>query len=140
VRDEEAATVDGARLQDTAQLRAESLPAVTYEQPFGPRWEVFKVHGRMFLLMTDLPGSPVVILKCDPDEAEALRHAYPDDISAGYHMNKRHWVTLTPGGSLDEQLVEELVTDSYRLVVGKLPRVLRPVDPETFGARAPGAR
>ena len=42
-------------------------------------------------------------------------------------MNKRHWITLAPGGSLTEQLVEELVTDSFKLVHETLPRAERPV-------------
>lgn len=44
-------------------------------------------------------------------------------------MNKRHWISLTPGPSLDEELVRELVTESYLLVVEKLPRSQRPIDP-----------
>ena len=30
------------------------------------------------MLMTDLPGRPVVILKADPDSAVALREQYAD--------------------------------------------------------------
>lgn len=44
-------------------------------------------------------------------------------------MNKRHWISLTPGPSLNEDLVRELVTESYLLVVEKLPRAQRPIDP-----------
>ena len=48
-------------------------------------------------------------------------------------MNKEHWITLHGGGRLDGQLVDDLVTESYPLVLEKLPRRLRPVDPATFG-------
>lgn len=48
-------------------------------------------------------------------------------------MNKKHWITMTGGGRLDGQLVADLVTESYLLVVEKLPRAQRPVDPATFG-------
>ena len=48
-------------------------------------------------------------------------------------MNKQHWITLHPGGNLQKQLVEDLVTESYLLVVENLPRAERPVDPATFG-------
>lgn len=44
-------------------------------------------------------------------------------------MNQRHWISLTPGPSLDEELVRELVTESYLLVVEKLPRAQRPIGP-----------
>ncbi|ONI88908.1 cytoplasmic protein [Saccharothrix sp. ALI-22-I] len=117
--------MDAKTLQETARARAESLPAAGLEHPFGPDWEVFKVQGKVFMLMTEVPGRPVVILKSDPGDAEALRTSYPD-ITPGYHMNKKHWITLAPGDSIDEKLVEDLVTDSYRLVVGTLPRSRRP--------------
>ncbi|WP_430459363.1 MmcQ/YjbR family DNA-binding protein [Rhodococcus opacus] len=51
-------------------------------------------------------------------------------------MNKRHWITLSPGGTIDKGLVDDLVTESYLLVVNNLPRPERPVDPETFGQRS----
>lgn len=72
-----------------------------------------------------LAGQPVVIVKVDPSEAAALREAHVD-ITAGYHMNKRHWITLVPGDSIDQNLVEDLVTESYRLVVAALPQSRSP--------------
>ena len=48
-------------------------------------------------------------------------------------MNKKHWITLESGEGVDEDLVRELVTDSYRLVVAHLPKVEQPVDPHTYG-------
>lgn len=88
------------------------------------------------MLQTELTGEPIVILEADPLEARLLRQSHPD-IAPGYHMNRRHWITLHPGGDLDRHMVEDLVTDSYLLVVGNLPRADRPVDPDTFrsGAR-----
>ncbi len=97
-----------------------------------------KVRGKVFMLTTDVTGEPLVILKSAPDEATALREQHAE-ITPGYHMNKRHWITLHGGDSLDRGLVEELVTDSYRLVVAGLPKAQRPVDPATYarGDRAP---
>lgn len=57
-------------------------------------------------------------------------------MTPGYHMNKRHWIALHPDGDLDPGLVDDLVTESYLLVVEGLPRTQRPVDPETFAHRA----
>ena len=48
-------------------------------------------------------------------------------------MDKRHWLSLAAHPDLDEQLVRDLVTESYLLIVAKLPRTRRPVDPEIFG-------
>ncbi|GAB3460297.1 MmcQ/YjbR family DNA-binding protein [Streptomonospora sediminis] len=134
----------GKALQEAAQQCAQNLPATTLYS-FEPGWEACRVHEKWFMLMTEVPrhsrvrdsrivaGQPVVIVKADPSDAAALREAYPD-ITAGYHMNKRHWITLAPGDSIDTKLVEELVTESYRLVLATLPRSRRPIDPEAVGA------
>ncbi|MEU6351715.1 MmcQ/YjbR family DNA-binding protein [Streptomyces sp. NPDC047072] len=130
--------MNGPTLHKTAADCAEELPGAQLEQPFGPDWEVYKVRGKVFMLMTEVPGRPVVILKADPDEAHALREQYRH-ITPGYHMNKKHWITLEGGEGVDKKLVRELVTDSYLLVVARLPRAERPVDPHTYGTgtRAP---
>jgi len=46
--------------------------------PFGPEYEVYKVRGKVFLLLTDVPGDPIVVIKVDPEDSEALREEYPD--------------------------------------------------------------
>ncbi len=139
--------MDGETLLKTAADRAEELPGAGLEHPFGPDWEVFKVRGKVFMLMTEVPGRPVVIVKSDPAEAEALRAQY-QHITPGYHMNKKHWITLEgedggrgkggdgDGDGIGERLVRELVTESYRLVVARLPRSQQPVDPHTYGRSA----
>ncbi|MEW2302246.1 MmcQ/YjbR family DNA-binding protein [Streptomyces sp. NPDC006655] len=124
--------MDGPTLQKTAADRAEELPGAHLEHPFGPDWEVFKVRGKVFMLMTEVPGRPVVILKADPGEALALREHH-SHITPGYHMNKKHWITLEGGDGVGQELVRELVTDSYLLVVAHLPKAQQPVDPDTYG-------
>lgn len=124
--------MDAESLQKHAQDRAEELPGSGLEHPFGPDWDVFKVRGKVFMLMTATTGVPIVTLKAHPEDGKALREEYPD-ITPGYHMNKRHWITLHPGGGMPQALVEDLVTESYLLVVENLPRAKRPVDPRTFG-------
>jgi len=131
--------MNGSALRHTAADCAEELPGARLEQPFGPAWEVYKVRGKVFMLMTDVPGRPMVILKADPDEAHALREQY-SHITPGYHMNKKHWITLESGEGVDKELVRELVTDSYRLVVAHLPKAERPVEPRAHGAGTRAAR
>lgn len=123
--------MDAAALTATAASRADELPGAEHSNPFGPEWDVYKVRGRVFLLLP-LDGTGRVTLKSHPDDAVALRETFAD-IVPGYHMNKKHWITLQPGPSLEDSLVSELVTESYRLVVEKLPRAQRPVDPDLFG-------
>ena len=101
------------------------LPGASEEFPFGDEVSVFKVGGKMFALCR-LDGEPLQLsLKCDPDLAVQLRAAHPA-IAPGYHLNKRHWNTVTLDGSLPEQMVTDLLTDSYDLVVASLPRARRP--------------
>jgi predicted DNA-binding protein (MmcQ/YjbR family) len=127
--------MNGASLLRTAADHADELPGSGLEHPFGPDWEVYKVRGKVFMLMTEVPGRPVVILKSDPGEAKALREENAN-ITPGYHMNKKHWITLEGGDAIDRELVKELVTESYRLVVAQLPQSQQPVDPHTYGRRA----
>jgi predicted DNA-binding protein (MmcQ/YjbR family) len=122
--------------QQYAKDRAEELPGAGLEHPFGPDWEVFKVRDKVFMLMTEITGEPIVVIKTEPEDSKALREQH-DDITPGYHMNKQHWITLHPGGTLPKTLVEDLVTESYLLVIENLPLAKRPVDPATFGQTAP---
>lgn len=126
--------MDGDTLQQQARDRVEELPGAELVYPFGPDWEVFKVRGKVFMLMTDVIGEPIVIVKADPEDSKTLRENHRD-ITPGFHMNKKHWITLNPGETLQKNLVEDLVTESYLLVVENLPRAKRPVDPEIFGDR-----
>ncbi|MET7615719.1 MmcQ/YjbR family DNA-binding protein [Streptomyces sp. NPDC005408] len=107
------------------ELRAFCLEfnAAVEEFPFGPETSVFKVHGKLFALSA-LDGVPLKVnLKCEPEIAVQLRADHAA-IVPGYHMNKRHWNTVTVG-ELPERLVRELIEDSYDLVVAGLPKTVR---------------
>jgi predicted DNA-binding protein (MmcQ/YjbR family) len=117
--------MDGQELQTVANDHASGLPEVTVEHRVSPNWETYKVGGKVFMLMTDMPGHPVVIVKADPEDALVLREQYAE-ITGGYHMDKKHWITAAGGPGLERDLVRALVTDSYQLVVEKLPGSARP--------------
>jgi len=105
--------------------------------PFGPETSVFKVAGKIFALST-LAGAPLAVsVKCEPELAAQLRHSYPA-IRPGYHLNKRHWNTITLDGSLPDQLVRDLIEDSYDLVVSALPRRVREQLGWTLGTHLAG--
>jgi len=92
--------------------------------PFGPETSVFKVAGKMFAL-SRLGRDPLeVSLKCDPALAEQLREAH-GAVRPGWHLNKRHWNTVTLDDSIPDQLVQDMIEDSYDLVVSRLPQSRR---------------
>lgn len=107
---------------DATELREHCLtfPGSTETFPFGGETSVFKVAGKMFAL-SRLAREPLEIsLKCEPPLAEQLREAHPA-VRPGYHLNKRHWNTVAVDGSLDDQLLKDMIEDSYDLVVSRLP-------------------
>ncbi|NHB66218.1 hypothetical protein G5T41_04265 [Acinetobacter sp. GFQ9D192M] len=106
--------------QISAQI-AISLPEVTVTQPFGEGCDVFKVLGKVFMLQFYLQGKAVINLKVAPDHAAMLRDIY-SYIHTGWHMDKRHWISVYEDNQLDESLVEDLVQDSYELVILKLKK------------------
>lgn len=91
--------------------------------PFDNRTLVFKVMGKMFALV-DVEEPEGINLKCDPERAIELRERY-DGIKAGFHMNHKHWNTVDLRGSVDDQLIRELIQHSYELVVKGLPKKLK---------------
>ncbi len=113
---------------DRHELKALCLafPGAVEDFPFGDEVSVFKVGAKMFAA-SHLDAQPLrVSLKCDPEIALQLRASYPA-IAPGYHLNKRHWNTVTIDGSLPDQMLSELLTDSYDLVVASLPKTRRPI-------------
>lgn len=85
-------------------------------QPFGPENLVYKIKGKMFLLISLDEIPPRINVKTDPDKSEELRETYPDNILPGFHMNKKHWNTLVLNTRLSPALVQELIRASYELV------------------------
>lgn len=102
-------------------LRAECLSkrGATEDFPFGDDVAVMKVRGKVFALLP-VDGSSIS-LKCDPTRAVMLRDTYPA-ITPGYHLNKRHWNTITLDGSVPEDEIIEMIDHSYDLVVLGLPK------------------
>jgi predicted DNA-binding protein (MmcQ/YjbR family) len=99
--------------------RCLALSGSVEEFPFGPQNAVFKVGGKIFAIAGD--GPLRVSLKCEPELAEQLRDSYPA-VAAGYHLNKRHWNTVTIDGSMPDKLVTDMIEDSYDLVVASLSK------------------
>lgn len=92
--------------------------------PFDDDTLVFKVLDKAFAL-TGITSDPLAInLKCNPEIALELREKYPS-VAPGYHMNKKHWNTVTLDGSVPDLLIKQWIDDSYQLVVNGLSKKQR---------------
>ena len=108
---------------DLAEFREYCLTKLgaSEETPFGPDVLVFKVGGKMFALaaLDEMPTT--VNLKCDPDLALDLRDRY-EQVSAGYHMNKKHWNTVGIESGIPDIELRKMIDHSYELVIKRLPK------------------
>ena len=103
------------------QLRDFSLSFDFCEEdcPFGPTVLVFKVGGKIFLLLPLDTEELQFNVKCDPENAILQRQQYPNHILPGYHMNKKHWNTIVANGELSDTQLKQFISDSYLLVKPK---------------------
>ncbi len=110
---------------EQARIYCLSKKGVTESFPFGESTLVFKVKGKMFGLMGLENDLFTMNLKCDPERAIELRDEYENDIIPGFHMNKKHCNTVSFETGLSDDLLKELITHSYDLVVSKLKKADR---------------
>ena len=97
-------------------------PATTEGFPFDEDALVFKVSGKMFLLVS-LSSKPLTMnVKCDPELAVELRERYPDAVYGAFHMNKKHWNSVNCESALLDNELKEMIDHSYALVVKGLPK------------------
>lgn len=110
-------------LMDITTLRPRLLAqkGATEETPFGPEALVYKVMGKMFALVAWEEEPLTITLKCEPGQALFLRDLYPA-VRPGYHMNKKHWNTITLDDTVPEAELAAMIDDSYELVVKSLTR------------------
>lgn len=95
-----------------------SRPGVEETLPFGPDTLVYKVNGKIFLLL-GLDGEDLRFnVKCDPEKALELREEY-SCVLPGFHMNKKHWNTIVVDGSVSLKILKEWIGHSYDLVAPK---------------------
>lgn len=99
------------------------LPYVEITTPFGPDTLVYKLGGKVFLLIgiDELTGFNV---KCDPEYALELREQY-QGIIPGWHMNKKHWNTIQFDNDVPWPLMKKLIEHSYQLIYNSLPKKIK---------------
>ena len=113
--------MDSKTLAACAQQAALELPFTEHCWPFGPEYDVFKVGGKIFMLMGVAHGRQHVSLKSDPQKSLLNQQIYRG-IEPGYHLNKKHWISVYAGDEIDLSLLESLIQHSWDRVVDTLPR------------------
>ena len=96
---------------------------VTEGFPFDENTLVFKVMGKMFAL-TGVDSFNFINLKCDPEKAVELREQF-NGIKPGYHMNKNHWNSVYLNEDVQDEMIYQLIDDSYNLIVKSLTKKLQ---------------
>lgn len=112
--------MNGEQLHQLAIEAACNLPFSEQTHPFGPEYEVFKILEKIFMLTVEVSGVKMINVKCDPYKSQEYQELYPF-IIPGYHMNKKHWISIKPHKNLTSDFLRDLIGDSYDLVVKKLP-------------------
>jgi predicted DNA-binding protein (MmcQ/YjbR family) len=102
-----------------------SKPGASERHPFDPALPVYFVKGKLFAIYGVDGAVETMNLKCVPDWSLDLRRSHAE-IIPGYHMNKKHWNTVTLTGALPRSLIKTLVDCSYDLVSGRAKLLARP--------------
>ena len=110
--------------KETLEQYLASLKGAEGSYPFGPGTLVFKVMGKMFAYVSVKENVPIVTVKCIPFDGEVLVGQF-ESIAPGYHMNKKHWITISLIGEVPEDMLIDLLDKSYELVVSKLTKADR---------------
>ena len=93
-------------------------------EDYQPEWEAMRymVENKMFVMQgEDNKGNPILTVKLDPEQGAAFRRDY-EDIIPGYYMNKQHWNSILLYGRVPDDLIKEMIDESYFLVFSKLPK------------------
>ena len=100
------------------------FPESSEDQPFGPDVDVYKVAGKIFVILSPEATPPALSLKCDPVIALELREEF-GAVRPGYHLNKSHWNTVLLDDSVPDDEIKKMIIHSYEQVVEGLPKTLR---------------
>jgi predicted DNA-binding protein (MmcQ/YjbR family) len=98
----------------------EKLPFKKATSDYDSNLLVFSVVDKWFCFV-NIEVLDFCNLKCNPNESLELQEKY-DGINSGYHMNKKHWISVYFNKDVPDSKIKELIKISYELVVKKLKR------------------
>lgn len=104
-----------------------SFKGVNEEMPFGKapteydkNLLLFSVLGKWFCFV-NIEIFDFCTLKCTPEQSKELQEKY-EGIKPGYHMNKKHWISVRFNEDVPESVIKQLVRQSYELVVNSFTK------------------
>lgn len=100
----------------TAKHYLLAKPDAREDYPFGPDVAVFKIKAKMFATLAWRDEVANMNLKCASEQIPGLIDVF-SGIHPGYHMNKKHWITVDLDYSVPTGEIEQLIDQSYALVV-----------------------
>lgn len=95
-----------------------SFPYTYQEAPFhDPNWQLVRVQGskKAFLWTYERNGCINLNVKTDPEWRDFWRRAY-ESVIPGWHQNKEHWNTIILDGSIPDDVIKKMISESYELI------------------------
>jgi len=96
-------------------------------QDYKMEWDAtrYLLEGKMFVMIgQNKEKRDIISLKLESTYGHFLRNEYKD-IVPGYYLNKEHWNSIDLNGDLEDNLLKELIDQSYLLILKSLTKVKR---------------
>lgn len=114
------------------RARCLAFPGAYDDFPFGKATSeydrnllVFYVAGKWFCFVNAVEFD-FCNLRCDPESIPALRERY-EAVGPGWHMNKRHWISVRFDSDVPDAVLLDMVKSSYDLAVARLTKRQRAI-------------
>jgi Uncharacterized protein conserved in bacteria len=89
------------------------------------QWHRFQIMNKMFAaICVDNEGRNIISLKCEPTLGLSLRNQYAS-VRPGYYMNKNHWNSVDLNGEVPDEILKEMINQSYQLVLSSLSKSIQ---------------
>ena len=89
-----------------------------------PEWGSinYLIGGKLFGMEgTDSKGRPIFTVKLEPSHGDFLRQQF-EGIIPGYYMNKIHWNSIYLENCVPENVIKDMIDESYELIFQSLPK------------------
>lgn len=99
-----------------------SFPDSYVDAPFHDiNWQLVRVKGskKAFLWTYERDGYINLNVKTDPEWRDFWRNTF-SSVIPGWHQNKEHWNTIILDGSIPDEDIKRMITESYQLVTDNL--------------------